>query len=102
MRDDRNPGGSAPRGPSVSVAIISPQRYNRPARCIPDNVKAQAWLYVGRTYDLAGRRDEAKKAYTRVVDDFEKQARPADYARMGLLAPYRRPERWGPPAKAGA
>jgi len=59
-------------------------------RAVPEAIRAQALLYVGRIHDLAGRRDEAKKAYQRVVDDFSKQ-RPAFAARVGLITPYRRP-----------
>ena len=59
-------------------------------RAVPEAIRAQALLYVGRIHDLAGRRDEAKKAYQRVVDDFGKE-RPAFAARVGLITPYRRP-----------
>jgi tetratricopeptide (TPR) repeat protein len=56
----------------------------------PEGVRANAWLYIGRAHDLAGRREEARKAYQKVVDDFEKQ-RAAEAARIGLITPYRRP-----------
>ena len=59
----------------------------------PDKVRASALLYAGRAHDLAGRREEARKAYQRVVDVFDKQQRIADSARLGLLTPYRRPAR---------
>jgi tetratricopeptide (TPR) repeat protein len=59
-------------------------------KAVPDHIKAQSLLYVGRIHDLAGRRDDAKRAYQRVVDDFGKE-RPASAARVGLITPYHRP-----------
>lgn len=59
-------------------------------RSVPEAIRAQALLFVGRIHDLAGRRDEAKRAYQRVIDDFGKQ-RPVFAARVGLITPYRRP-----------
>ena len=51
-------------------------------------IRASALLYVGRTHDLAGQREDARKAYQRVVDDYETQGRTAAAARSGLLTPY--------------
>jgi tetratricopeptide (TPR) repeat protein len=57
-------------------------------RAAPETIRAMSLLYVGRVYDLTGRRAEAIKTYEKVVDDFEKQ-RAADFARVGLLTPYK-------------
>ncbi|HKV98683.1 MAG TPA: tetratricopeptide repeat protein [Vicinamibacterales bacterium] len=59
-------------------------------------IRASALLYMGRTYDLTGRREEARKAYQKVVDDYETQGRTAAAARSGLLTPYRRPSKTYP------
>jgi hypothetical protein len=55
----------------------------------PENIRSMSLLYVGRTYDLTGRREDAVRTYQKIVDDYEKQ-RAADFARVGLLTPYRR------------
>jgi tetratricopeptide (TPR) repeat protein len=59
-------------------------------------IRASALLYVGRTHDLAGHREEARKAYQKVVDDYETQGRTVAAARSGLLTPYRRPTKTYP------
>jgi tetratricopeptide (TPR) repeat protein len=75
--------GDAERAlPAMTALAVNPKN--------PEGLRANAWLYIGRAHDLAGRREEARKAYQKVVDDFEKQ-RAADAARIGLLTPYRRP-----------
>ena len=59
---------------------------------VPDNIKAFSLLYIGRIDDLAGRREEAQKAYQKVVDNYGKQEEPVSYARVGLITAYRRPD----------
>lgn len=56
----------------------------------PPWLRAQAWVYVGRTHDLAARRDQARKAYQYVVDNYESEGATWS-ARIGLITPYRRP-----------
>lgn len=53
----------------------------------PAWIKAQSLLFVGRAYDLAGRRVEAKKTYERIVDNYEHE-NAAWAARVGLVTPY--------------
>ncbi len=55
----------------------------------PAWVRAWSILYNGRSDDLDGRRDAARKAYQTVIDDYQKQDA-ADAARLGLITPYRR------------
>ena len=55
----------------------------------PAWIRAQALLYLARSYDLAGRRADAVKLYERIVDDYEREAA-AYRARVGLVTPYRR------------
>ena len=59
-------------------------------KAVPDQFKALSLLQIGRVHDLAGRRDQAVKAYQKVVDQYDKQAA-AGAARVGLVTPYRRP-----------
>jgi hypothetical protein len=59
-------------------------------RAVPENVRASSLLYIARTHDLAGRRDEARKIYQQIVDSYETQ-RAASAARVGLVTPYKRP-----------
>ena len=56
---------------------------------VPDWIKAQSLLYLGRTHDLAGQRAEAKKTYERIVGDYEHETA-VWAARVGLVTPYRR------------
>src|SRR5262245_22060254 len=60
-------------------------------KSVNEQIRAQAQLYVGRIYDLGGRRAEAKKAYEKVVDDFPQQGYAVGAAKVGLLTAYRRP-----------
>jgi tetratricopeptide (TPR) repeat protein len=55
----------------------------------PSFVRAQSLLYHGRTLDLTGRREEAKKVYERIVDQYERESA-AWPARVGLITPYKR------------
>jgi TolA-binding protein len=59
-------------------------------RTAPSNLRASALLYVGRAHDLAGRREQARQTYQKVIDDFEKE-RAAGSAKVGLVTPYKRP-----------
>jgi tetratricopeptide (TPR) repeat protein len=63
-------------------------------KTVAENIRAQCWLHVGRIYDVEGRREDAKRAYKKVIDDYDKQTRPVNYAKTGLITPYRRPENW--------
>jgi hypothetical protein len=54
-----------------------------------DWIKAQSLLHLGRAHDLAGRREEAKKTYERIVGDYEHESA-ARAARVGLVTAYRR------------
>ena len=56
----------------------------------PNWLKAGAWLHIGRAHNLAGRREEARKAYQHVVDTYEREGS-AWGARLGLVTPYKRP-----------
>jgi tetratricopeptide (TPR) repeat protein len=58
-------------------------------RNAPSTLKGQALLYQARANDVAGRREEAKKLYERVVSDHEKEG-VAWAAKVGLVSPYRR------------
>jgi hypothetical protein len=59
-------------------------------RTAPSWIRAHSLLMVGRAHDLAGRRDEAKRTYQTLVDDFEREGAVWP-ARVGLVTPYRRP-----------
>jgi tetratricopeptide (TPR) repeat protein len=74
--------GEIDRAVSVFSAIAADPK-------VPDWIKAQALLYLGRAHDLAGRRADAKKTYERIVDDYEREGA-ARAARVGLVTPYRR------------
>ncbi len=65
-------------------------------RTAPAWLRAGAMLDVARTHDLAGRRDAAIRVYEQIVDDYGDE-RPAAAARLGIVAPYRRPA--GAPGK---
>ena len=55
----------------------------------PDWLRAAALLHLGRVHDVSGRRAEAKKAYERVVDTYERESA-AWPARVGLVTAYQR------------
>jgi hypothetical protein len=57
---------------------------------VPDWIKAGALLVTARAHDLAGRRDQARRAYQTIVDRYEEE-RPAAAARLGLITAYVRP-----------
>jgi hypothetical protein len=57
----------------------------------PQNIRANALLYVARAHDLAGRRAVAIKTYDAVADSYEK-TRAGQLARIGLVTPYKRPK----------
>ena len=59
-------------------------------RTVPAWIRASSLLMVGRAHDLAGRREDAKRTYTTLVDDFERESAVWP-ARVGLVTPYRRP-----------
>jgi tetratricopeptide (TPR) repeat protein len=84
-----NRGQPDPAIPALSALGAS-------GRGVPDWVKAGALLYLGRAHDLAGRREQARRAYQRVVDNYENE-RAAGAARLGLITPYRRPSVAGQP-----
>ena len=56
----------------------------------PESRPGERAAVYRRAHDLAGRREEARKAYQKVIDDFEKQ-NAAEAARIGLITPYRSP-----------
>jgi tetratricopeptide (TPR) repeat protein len=58
-------------------------------RKAPTWIRAQSLLIVGRSHDLAGQRDAAKRAYSQIVDDFDKESAIWP-ARVGLVTAYRR------------
>jgi tetratricopeptide (TPR) repeat protein len=58
-------------------------------RKAPSWIRAQSLLTVGRAQDLAGQRDAAKRAYTQIVDDYERE-NAIWPARVGLVTPYKR------------
>ena len=58
-------------------------------RKAPSWIRAQSLLTVGRAQDLAGQRDAAKRAYTQIVDDYERE-NAVWPARVGLVTPYKR------------
>jgi tetratricopeptide (TPR) repeat protein len=55
----------------------------------PAWVRSGATLYLARTHDLLGQRQEAIRCYKKILSDHEKDG-DALAARIGLLAPYRR------------
>ena len=59
-------------------------------RTVESWIRSQSLLIVARAHDLAGRRDEAKRTYKTLVDDFERESAVWP-ARVGLVTPYRRP-----------
>jgi hypothetical protein len=69
-----------------AAAIAGPLAADRTT---PAWIRASSLLIVGRAHDLAGRRDEAKRTYTKIVDDFERESA-AWPARVGVIAPYTR------------
>jgi tetratricopeptide (TPR) repeat protein len=80
-------GGHEDRALPVLLALAAD-------KTVPENIRASAWLHAGRIYDVMGRREDAKRAYKKVIDDYEKQGRPVNYAKTGLVTPFRRPESW--------
>jgi TolA-binding protein len=58
------------------------------AKDSPDWLRAAALLQLGRVHDVSGRRADAKKAYERVVDAYERESA-AWPARVGLVTAYR-------------
>lgn len=75
---------------SGSIARALPEFVRLSAtRAASESIRAMALLYVGRAYDVTGHRAEALKTYRQVVDDYDKQQRAADFARVGLLTPYK-------------
>jgi hypothetical protein len=59
------------------------------ARSAPAWLKAAALLQLGRVHDVAGRRADARKAYERVVSEYEGEG--ASWpARVGLITAYQR------------
>jgi tetratricopeptide (TPR) repeat protein len=52
-------------------------------------VRAGATLYLARTHDLLGQRQEAIRCYRTILSEYEKDG-DTMAARMGLLAPYRK------------
>jgi len=59
------------------------------AKNSPSWLKAAALLNVGRVHDLEGHRADARNAYQRVVDSYEKESS-AWPARVGLVTAYQR------------
>jgi tetratricopeptide (TPR) repeat protein len=59
-------------------------------RTVPAWIRAGSLLMVARAHDLAGRREQAKRTYKTLVDDFEREGAVWP-ARVGLVTPYRRP-----------
>ena len=55
----------------------------------PDWLKAAALVQLGRVHDVAGRRADARKAYERVVDSYERESA-AWPAKVGLVSAYQR------------
>lgn len=64
---------------------------------VNEAIRALAQLYVGRIHDLGGRRDDAKKAYDKVLADFPQQGFAVNAAKVGVLTAYRRPATTHPP-----
>jgi tetratricopeptide (TPR) repeat protein len=78
------------RGDADGASVIaSPLAAERAA---PGWIRAYSLLLVGRAHDLAGRREDAKRTYTKIVDDFERESA-AWPARVGLITPYTRAAR---------
>jgi tetratricopeptide (TPR) repeat protein len=59
-------------------------------RTVESWIRAHSLLMVARAHDLAGRREQAKRTYKTLVDDFERESAVWP-ARVGLVTPYRRP-----------
>jgi predicted Zn-dependent protease len=75
------------RGDAAAAAsVAAPLAADRRA---PNWIRAQSLLIVGRSHDLAGQREAAKRAYSQIVDDYEKESAIWP-ARVGLVTPYRR------------
>lgn len=73
-------------GAAPAAAALAKDR-NTPAR-----IRAASLLVTARAEDLAGRRESAKKIYNQIIDGYEED-NAAWSARVGLVTPYRRPER---------
>jgi len=73
--------GSPERSLPVFVALAANRAASR-------SIRSMSLLYAARAHDLAGRRQDAVRAYQRVADSYDDQ-RAADFARVGLLSPYR-------------
>jgi hypothetical protein len=73
--------GQPERALPVFVALAANRAASR-------SIRSMALLHAGRAHDLAGRRQDALRAYQRVADAYDDQ-RAADFARVGLLSPYR-------------
>jgi tetratricopeptide (TPR) repeat protein len=56
---------------------------------LPDWLRANAYLTLAWTHDIAGRRDAALTIYRRIVDDYGDESASGP-ARLGILAPYKR------------
>jgi tetratricopeptide (TPR) repeat protein len=69
-----------------AAAIAGPLAADRRA---PNWIRAQALLMVGRAADLSGQRDAAKRTYSQIVDDYERETA-VWAARVGLVTPYKR------------
>ena len=61
-------------------------------RTAPNWIRAYALLMVARAHDLGGRREDAKRTYSKIVDDFDREGA-AWPARVGLITPYARTSR---------
>jgi TolA-binding protein len=59
------------------------------AKDSPDWLRAAALLQLGRVHDVSGRRADARKAYERVVDTYERESA-AWPAKVGLVTAYQR------------
>ena len=55
----------------------------------PDWLRAAALLQLGRVHDVSGRRADARKAYQRVVDTYDRESA-AWPAKVGLVTAYQR------------
>jgi len=69
-----------------AAAIAGPLAADRRA---PNWIRAQALLMVGRAADLSGQREAAKRTYSQIVDDYERETA-VWAARVGLVTPYKR------------
>jgi TolA-binding protein len=59
------------------------------AKDAPGWLRASALLQLGRAHDVTGHRADARRAYERVLDDYEHESA-AWPARVGLVTPYQR------------